>query len=409
MNNIQAREQRRRIANEAFQSPNPRESVAVFTFRSRKKPRTSFKLGDYVEGSFILKNVQEIMGGQIMKILENDEYDVKFCDGETLRMPFADLRKCHSTLVVSSGEIPFVQGQKVEVKKDFFWVKGKFIIVLLNCIFMYVFLFCFNLILGYIVKQNENEKSAYVLLDNGVTEKVKVSLETIKHFQPYRKNENVWVRIDGVDTNAWVMDVEDNDLLDIVVFNSNESSLYFGISQCRVKRPMTASPLHLDPTLIRKYTLERNNKIKESEFINAKLNKPIEEVIELGMVVEALYDKDSNLFFKGKVLSLNMSSKCATILFEDKTASRDLPFEFIRHFKQYQIGEFIQALWTNPHDKRSNPVWYPARIVSLLNADCYEVVYNDCIRGKVKNDSIARSRGDYYVLKIIKILHLFVF
>ena len=129
MNNIQAREQRRRIANEAFQSPNPRESVAVFTFRSRKKPRTSFKLGDYVEGSFILKNVQEIMGGQIMKILENDEYDVKFCDGETLRMPFADLRKCHSTLVVSSGEIPFVQGQKVEVKKDSFWVKGKLKIV----------------------------------------------------------------------------------------------------------------------------------------------------------------------------------------------------------------------------------------------------------------------------------------
>ena len=69
-----------------------------------------------------------------MKILENDEYDVKFCDGETLKIPFNELRKCHSTLAVSPGEIPLVQGQKVEVKKDSFWVQGKFIIVLLICI-----------------------------------------------------------------------------------------------------------------------------------------------------------------------------------------------------------------------------------------------------------------------------------
>ena len=83
------------------------------------------------------------MGGEIMKIHENNEYDVKFCDGETLRMPFADLRKCHSTLAVSPGEIPFVQGQKVEVKKESFWVKGKFIIVLLIFIYHMCLLFMF--------------------------------------------------------------------------------------------------------------------------------------------------------------------------------------------------------------------------------------------------------------------------
>ena len=105
------------------------------------------------------------------------------------------------------------------------------------CLFVLIYL-----ILGYIVIVNENQKSVTVLFGNGRTEKVIVSSDTIKHFIPFENHDHLIVCIDGVETNAWIMDIDDNGLLDVVIFNSNESSLRYGVSQCHVKRPVIILP-----------------------------------------------------------------------------------------------------------------------------------------------------------------------
>ena len=152
----------------------------------------------------------------------------------------------------------------------------------------------FNLILGYIVIVNENQKSVTVLFDNGMTDKIVVAPDTIKHFIPFKNQDHLIVCIDGVETNAWLLDIDDNGLLDVVVFNSNESSLRYGVSQCHVKRPVIILPYIINPYLIQKYTLEKIERNKAKEINDAKLKKPIEEIIHVGMVVEALFDKDGN-------------------------------------------------------------------------------------------------------------------
>ena len=142
MFDIQNNQHKRQKANAAFLSTNPHKYMDRCRYHM-KKPRSSFKNGDNVECDFIVDNIQETMGGEIMEVHDNEEYDVKLCDGEILRLPFNDLRMCSSTLSVSPGEIPFIQGQKVEVKKDSFWVEGKLNLFLKIFIYSIDLSFCF--------------------------------------------------------------------------------------------------------------------------------------------------------------------------------------------------------------------------------------------------------------------------
>jgi hypothetical protein len=223
-----------------------------------------------------------------------------------------------------------------------------------------------------------------------------VSAKNVRHFIPYSRFDYLHISdVKNGNFNGWMLGDDDCNNLDIMDRNGN---FHFSRSPKDVKRHLDCSVINWSDDHNYLMDYEEKRKLFNNQTSERLGQDKEKELIVPGAIIEALFEPEGNLFFKGKIVSVNSSSKTANVRFEDSSEARDLPFKCVRAFTEFKEGEVIYAQFLY----KKTVDWYPAKIIGISEMNVFDIVYNDGVRGTVDISKVARSSTGNIDFKLSK-------